>query len=261
MKGSLFVFSPAHADFFDDFSEENLNKWVLNSPTGGVFSVIDGELQQTNTSPGGLNREIVAKNVDAWSDYTLSFKARVVSGFYSNTSFDIFFRLQNQPTTGSSNYGHPGYFLQLHGNGQVNLFKVDSTGNLELIQTSSKTVITPNYTGYQVKITAIGNTIKIYVDDTLMIDAVDSTYKSGSIGFSTVHFVGAYDDVTVKNLDSISGNIKGLQKYSAVCKNLKTGVSKKIPLADGAKEWNCTAAGLKAKKGENVSVTITGVSQ
>ena len=139
VSSSLFLlnFSPAHANFYDDFSiAGDLHQWVLNSSSGGVFSVSDGELLQTNASPGGLHREIVAKDGYSWSDYTLSFKARVVSGFYSVTSFDIFFRLQNQTTPVTSSYGHPGYFFQLHGGGQVNLFKVDSSGNLVLIQTS-----------------------------------------------------------------------------------------------------------------------------
>jgi hypothetical protein len=64
-----------------------------------------------------------------------------------------------------------------------------------------------------------------------------------------------------KGTQSLSGNIKGVQKYSAVCKNTKTSVTKKIALADGAKEWNCKTAGLQTKKGDIVTVTITGVSQ
>ena len=63
------------------------------------------------------------------------------------------------------------------------------------------------------------------------------------------------------NAPGINGNINGVQKFNAVCKNLKTGVSKKIALADGAKPWDCTAAGLKAKKGEQVNVSITGVAK
>jgi hypothetical protein len=75
----------------------------------------------------------------------------------------------------------------------------------------------------------------------------------------------ALSETEIKSLYSdtpgISGNINGVQKFSAVCKNLKTGVSKKIAFTDGAKPWDCTAAGLKAKKGEQVNVSITGMAK
>jgi hypothetical protein len=75
----------------------------------------------------------------------------------------------------------------------------------------------------------------------------------------------ALSEAEIKSLyagvDGISGNINGVQKYSAVCKNTKTSVTKKIAVADGAKEWNCKTAGLQTKKGDIVTVTITGISQ
>lgn len=97
--------------------------------------------------------------------------------------------------------------------------------------------------------------------------------KNGSA--NVYHVDGLIDDVRLYNralseteikalysdVPGINGNINGVQKFSAVCKNLKTGVSKKIALTDGAKPWDCTAAGLKAKKGEQVNVSITGMAK
>ena len=141
--------------------------------------------------------------------------------------------------------------------GKWNHFTIVKQGKVVRNYSNGILVSTNTYTGSAIKT----NT------NPLMIGAVNAervrAFFTGSIDDIRI-YNRALSETEVKslyNVGQLSGTVNGVQKYSAVCKNLKTGVSKKIALADGAKEWNCTAAGLKAKKGENVSVTITGVSQ
>jgi hypothetical protein len=128
---------------------------------------------------------------------------------------------------------------------------------------------------------------KVYVNGVLKRDIVYSSsivstsncLRIGARGcngdIASYFFNGLIDETSIYNralsetevkslyagVSGISGNINGVQKYSAVCKNTKTSVTKKIAVADGAKEWNCKTAGLQTKKGDIVTVTITGVSQ
>jgi hypothetical protein len=155
---------------------------------------------------------------------------------------------------------------------------------------SSNSLVELN-TSTHIVATSDGNTAKIFINGKLdssanvstSCDVGDRPETSYFIGYGvsdgipsrTRSFQGAIDELRIYNRalseaevtslynmgQQLSGTVNGVQKYSAVCKNTKTSVTKKIAVTDGAKEWNCKTAGLQTKKGDIVTVTITGVSQ
>ena len=242
--------------FQDDFSD-TLSEWELSPESGADFSIANGELVQSNTSPGVLHNDLYVPSGFDWSDYEVSFKTRHVSGFYSVTALGI--TIRRQPD--SNNYSGAGYTVDIHGGGFVQLYKRDNVGKVELLQASdSGTLPVPNDKGYQVKVRAVGDWIQVWVDGTKYIDVHDATYKTGTVSFESVHVVGGFDDVVVTPVAkaAIKDTVSWAKTpYSVQCKNNTTAKSVAIAKNKTA-DYDCEKAGLKVKSGDDVSVTIRG---
>lgn len=185
--------------FQDDFSG-TLSAWSLNPASGASFAIVNGELVQSNTSPGIPYNDLYVPTGFDWQDYEVSFKARHVSGFYSVTALGITIRRQQD----SNSNGAAGYRIELHGNGFVQLHKLDGAGGAVLLQASSPgTLPVPNSIGYQVQVRALGDWIQVWVDGIKYIDVHDATYSTGTIGLESVHVAGGFDDVTVVPISAI----------------------------------------------------------
>lgn len=182
--------------FSDDFSSGNYSNWNLNASSGATFSVVSGELRQTNTSPGIQYHALLYPNGYSWTNYRLTVKARHISNYYSVTSMNIYFRVQQNP---SSNTGPAAYCVQLQP-GYSGIYKYGADGSSSLLASLSPAPTFPNYTGYNVVVEVVGSSIKAYIDGVLLASATDATFSSGSIGLATVHFVGGFDDVLVEPL-------------------------------------------------------------
>jgi hypothetical protein len=173
--------------FQDDFSD-TLSEWELSPESGADFSIANGELVQSNTSPGVLHNDLYVPSGFDWSDYEVSFKTRHVSGFYSVTALGV--TIRRQPDGNNSSLA-AGYEIGLHGSGFVQLYKRDGAGNQVLLQASDAgTLPVPNDKGYQVKVRAVGDWIQVWVDGTKYIDVHDVTYKTGTVSFASAHVVG-----------------------------------------------------------------------
>ena len=282
--GSLFVFSPTYADLntglvanysFDDCTAKD-------NSGNGHDGTINGNPQCVDGVKGKTLRFLNTSN-SGWFDK----KDWVVLPDYTGSEVSFYARVKWEA---ANNYDPTGAVWSIGDNSDLShflaLFINSSNGDI-WVQGQSKSVVSlSDGNWHTVAITASSSKTNFYFDNVL-IESVSSTFVNfqdspqylayhqwynGGAGSS--RFAGQIDETRIYNralseteikslynMGQLSGTINGVQKYSAVCKNLKTGVSKKIPLADGAKEWNCNAAGLKAKKGENVTVTITGVSQ
>jgi len=70
------------------------------------------------------------------------------------------------------------------------------------------------------KLEAIGNTFKFYVDDQLTLEAQDSTYESGKIGFIVYAQSGVYfDNLVITDLWAVDANGKLATTWAKVKKN------------------------------------------
>ncbi|MDD5228010.1 MAG: LamG domain-containing protein [Methylococcales bacterium] len=282
--GSLFVFTPVHADLntglvayypfngnANDESGYNNNGQI----SGAVLSPDRSGVQNKAYYFGGASQKISVPDSLLLNFGTGDFS---ISSWIKSSQQGIWKRIVTKRSNPTNSYW---YSLALVDNKA--LFE---TGDGNLI--SSKEINDGKWHLVTIARDSGNSEFQMYIDgviDTSMIDtgqnlntAVNTPLEIGvwsSESYDSGTFTGSIDEIRIYNralnaseikdlynvAESISGNIKGVQKYSAVCKNLKTGVSKKIALTDGAKEWNCTAAGLQSKKGESVMVTITGLSQ
>ncbi|MBQ8558617.1 MAG: GH32 C-terminal domain-containing protein [Tyzzerella sp.] len=96
----------------------------------------------------------------------------------------LVFRSQDNPKDGS-------YVVNIaRHDGSVRLFKFPE--GLD-VGTATKTV-TPK-DNYHLRVEAIGNNLKLYVDGELIIDATDNTYASGKLGLLTCETAATYQNV------------------------------------------------------------------
>jgi hypothetical protein len=276
--GSLFVFSPAYADLnaglvanysFDDCTAKDVSGNGHDGTINGNPQCVDGAKGKAFSFDGIADFiDLTGKPIAQQGN-----NPRSIFVWGKTTDQKSYQRVVATGTTGFNQ----AFNILLWANGQPGIMGYDNDFYID-------TVTVADGKWHFIGATYDGNTISIWIDGVLKGSkkmAYNTTGNNNFIGranddqttIETTYFDGSIDDIRVYNralseteikslyTTPISGTVNGLQKYSAVCKNTKTGVSKKIALADGAKEWNCNAAGLKAKKGESVMVTITGVSQ
>jgi hypothetical protein len=280
--GSLFVFSPAHADLntglvanysFDDCTAKDVSGNGHDGTINGNPQCVDG-IKGKAFKLNGISDWILVDNSNDFPENEISISYWIKQdNLPDNLSNYISKELAFQ-----SYLLNDGDFQSGTWKGAAGQWRGYSSGNYKYKVN--------NWVLYTWTFSNATKQSKTFIDGKLVDEVIEndanaylrkSSYPMyiGRNGSANVYHVnGAMDDVRIYNrtlseteikslynMGQLSGTVNGVQKYSAVCKNLKTGVSKKIALADGAKEWNCTAAGVKAKKGESVMVTITGVSQ
>jgi hypothetical protein len=283
--GSLFVFSPAHADLttglvahwsFDDCTAKDMSGNGNDGLIEGMPICVDGVKGKAFNfngdvirTAGYLNQVIKEKTLVAWVKLN---DLEQQAGGIATIATD----LKEKDNFDSIVYAEKSKYHWFMG----------STG----FTRSYDTTLTENSSSWiLMTITYADNNYKIYRNGVLI--GTTTSYVTSTYDVNSLFFVGkrhlmdcattnvcvnavidearlynrALSETEIKALYSetqgISGNINGVQKYSTVCKNTKTSVTKKIAMADGAKEWNCKTAGLQTKKGDIVTVTITGVSQ
>ncbi|MDD3813120.1 MAG: carboxypeptidase regulatory-like domain-containing protein [Desulfocapsaceae bacterium] len=183
--------------FQDDFSG-TLSSWTLNAASGANFSIVDGELRQSNTAPNIPYNDLYVSSGFNWQNYRVTFKTRHISGFYSVTALGVVVRRQQDGDLNTSG----GYWIDLHGEGYVQVYKIDALGNSVILQKSVLVLPVPNAVGYQVQVDVVDDRISVWVDGLQYIDLYDSTYHTGSIGLNSIHVVGGFDDVKVISLSS-----------------------------------------------------------
>ncbi len=135
--------------FASDFSK-GMDGWRTNR---GKWEVVDGVLRQTSNEEG--TRAIIGE--PSWSDYTISLKARKISG---NEGFLVLFGLPNDRVKSWWNIG--GW-----GNTQS---QIESAG----IGEPRVPMKIENGKWYDIKIETAGSTVKVYLDNKLIQSATRS---------------------------------------------------------------------------------------
>jgi prepilin-type N-terminal cleavage/methylation domain-containing protein len=174
--------TPAATLAFDDFDDGDYAGWSVLG-TAGTWSVISGELAQTNTADA--NYLLTKDGITALGDLTMEAKVKLKAGSYR--SLYLAFRVQN-----SGDYYLFG-IRNTTGNVNARVLKVTS-GNAAPVTTTSWPLVTDVW--YSLRVQVTGSRIIGWVDCNQVIDVTDATmWATGKVGLSTRRGTGRYDDI------------------------------------------------------------------
>lgn len=170
--------------FTDDF-ESNYDEWEIQR---GNFDIIFDEsntLGHTSTSSEGR----ISRGDLTWTDYTVSADIKVVDFNGSNRAF-----LCGRYTDGNNFYG-----VSLSSKNGLELRKKVNGSSSVITQVSTE--IQQN-TWYNVKLEMQGSTLKVYLNDELLIEATDDSLTTGAVGLVASKVKVNYDNVLVTDFDN-----------------------------------------------------------
>jgi hypothetical protein len=164
----------------DNFEDGNALGWKTY---GGSFTATGGRYA-AGSSLGGK-----AQLDTNFGDFSYDADVTVTSG---SGDAGLTFRVTN-PTTGADGYN--GYYAGISPAGRVVLGR--AANNWTQLGTANLTVTTG--TRYHLRVTAIGSSIKVYVDDMTnpKINVTDGAFASGSDGVRVFNAAAAFDNVVV----------------------------------------------------------------
>jgi len=164
----------------DNFADGNAYGWRTY---GGTWSTAAGRYA-VNQSQGG--KALLDTN---FGNLTYDADVTVTSG---GGDAGVVFRA-TQPAVGTDSYN--GYYAGISPAGRVVLGRAANSWTL---LGSAATTVTPDTT-YRLRVTAVGPSIMVYVDDmtTPKISATDATYASGATGVRVFDTAAAFDNVAV----------------------------------------------------------------
>lgn len=174
---SVYICSPAIApellgnlvdrldmDKVDGFNDTTLAQWTVSA---GKWAVEQGELRQT--APTGNARITL-------TGYTASNLVMEADVRLSGTEWA---GLQFRKTNETDSHSDSGYLVYLRSTGVATLYKPGG----QIISAASGYDPTRGF--LRLRVEAVGSSIKVYLNDELLIDEVDSTYTDGYCGLAT----------------------------------------------------------------------------
>lgn len=182
----------AHAAvlFSDNFNDGNANGWTPQSNYNDWTVVSDNGnyvYYSSSTSEGRTSA-----GSQSWTNYTVEAKMKIESFNGSNRAY----------LAGRYQDGNNYYAASLTGGNKLELRKKvkGSTTNL-----ASKSYALQTGTWYTVKLELSGNTIKMYVNGNLELQATDNSLTHGAIGLVGYKTQVKYDDIVVSDDGSGAG--------------------------------------------------------
>ncbi|QHY96712.1 Arabinoxylan arabinofuranohydrolase precursor [Streptomyces sp. S4.7] len=173
----------------DNFADGNSLGWKTY---GGSWSAGDGSYR-AESSPGG--RALLDTD---FADFTYAADVTVPTGSSgllgaSGGDGGLLFRAA-RPAVGVDSYA--GYYAGIGPTGKVVLGRADDGAWTPL---ESAQLPLPTRPDHHLRISAVGSTIKVYVDDmaTPAISVTDDTYRSGANGVRVFNTAAAFDNVSV----------------------------------------------------------------
>lgn len=178
--------------FAETFDDLNANGWTIYggtwSASSGAYKVNDGEGYKA------VATDTKFKNFTYEADVSMSSSSNLANA-------GVIFRVNN-PTVGVDNL--QGYYAGITLAGRVQLGRLNNNWT-ELANKVAPIAISVNTT-YRLKVVTSGPNIAVYVNDTLVLSAVDSTFTEGAIGLRTYKANSTFDNITVtekQNVESI----------------------------------------------------------
>lgn len=170
--------------FHENFSKADLIDWVNY---GGSFFVQNGEYVSTNVE--GRQGSKSVQTSTSFSDFTYDAKVQV-----GNTGDGGLIFRASSFSLGADEY--KGYYLGLSAENKSITFG-KANGQWNVLKTSTMNIDANKW--YQVRVTAKGPNMKIYIDDMTIpkIECTDSSFSSGSIGVRSYNAVARWDDILV----------------------------------------------------------------
>ncbi|GAG08578.1 unnamed protein product, partial [marine sediment metagenome] len=151
----------------------NTADWARNigSSTTEDYDGANSKWGYTFGAGAGANRWASITTIASISD--LSFEFKVISNS-ADPQFVMRFRFNDES-------GYTVDFNMGGANTPITLNRRDNVSATQLDIDSTKTLNVDTY--YTFKITMIGDAIKVYFDGNLLLEATDSTYTEGNLGF------------------------------------------------------------------------------
>ena len=172
--------------YFNDSFESGYSDWDVQRGTWNLVSDDSTVLQHTSTSEEG---RIFRGNLD-WSNYSVQADLKVLDFNGSNRAF-----LCGRYLDGNNFYG---VSLSSKNGGLLELRKKVNGSSTVIAQATTE--ITENK-WYNVKLEMNEQTLKVYLDGQLVVEATDESLIAGGVGLVASKVVVNYDNVTVSALD------------------------------------------------------------
>jgi hypothetical protein len=140
---------------------------------------------------GAFNITVIAPQTNGWASYDglnvndvrISVTANKVSGPDTN-NFGVLCRYQD-----AANF----YFLQVGSDGSYAISLVEDGDETFLVEWAWSAAVTPGSASNRLQAECVGNQLRLYANDSLLVSVSDNTLRGGSIGLGA----GTYDEGNV----------------------------------------------------------------
>lgn len=163
----------------DDFSDGNAGGWTTS---GGSWTVAQDDTPAYRQSGSSSDARSLAGQA-AWRDYAVQAKVKPLAFNGTDRFVGVVARAQN-----NTNY----YALALRNGGRVDLLKI-AGGGASVLASGQSSVIPGTW--YSVRLEAVGDSLRGFVDGVALVGASDSTFSTGRIGLATSYASASFDDV------------------------------------------------------------------
>jgi hypothetical protein len=184
------VFSTVDPYLGNSLNWESLNpsRWkVVDDRSDLRYGIITTDY--TNLSGSRLGEYSLIKG-RSYENFIFNASVRSTDNLGSNPSadYDIIFGYQDP-----NNY----YYMMFNSNPMnSDLFKVVN-GNREHVADSTDFAV-PDNNYHDVALERVGDSVKVFFDGALVLDAMDSTFATGRVGIGSFNDASLWDDITVK---------------------------------------------------------------
>jgi len=184
----------------DGFEDGNADGWTPLNAANWDVAVDEGDLayciNTTDVSPIEGNRlGEYALLPSSYADFSLTAEARLVDNVTSNDLADyaMIFGFQDPEN----------YYYVMFNNAQnaTQLFKVVGGARSAVSDLASSDWLNDN-AYHSVKVSRVGNDIKVYFDDNLILSASDGTLGAGQVGVGSYNDAACFDEVSVTGVSS-----------------------------------------------------------
>lgn len=172
------------------FTSTNLSGWT--TVRGNWADTINGKGGESETDGFMMTS-------NTGSDFTYSSDINI-SNYRGQAAASLVFRANETATF--------GYVANISASGDsVRLFKFNGDGTSTTLGSYNTTINTN--TNYNLKVVTAGSNIKVYLDNSLLIDVNDSSYSTGYVGLNVFNSLSYFKNVNLTNAKNFNTNLTG----------------------------------------------------